>query len=484
MIDSIKVDLYGQFDDDTRHECTYPVKLANQYCFTEETVWAKSIVDPRGLHGKVCKPGSECYVMWANQYGNYFSYITRNPRDSRGGMAMVTFHVNSNKVCDGRDILSSLRKLSNRLIVTGDYSYSGIEEDITDLRISQSSHVIPLRVVAKESVPTEPRIGLKEYTDEKNLEEIFTFIEQKEFSSYDKIIVVKREDVKDNIMVPRLPSELVRYYTVENASNTFCDPSYVYDTQSFKVTYKKENCDSQVVECHPPFVNNNIYSVDGNIITLKTAEEVNIQFTKTFYFSIRKTNDGRGYDENKISISVNGRIPDKKNRKLIRFTEAEIAANPVVLVSARGEHFNPYDVNVDLNQFVNNYSTIQINMEPKMARVKVQFNFPNELSSGPVFMQFDESTEAYHDLTKKRSLCGYAAFPDYNGVYHINIPFNPKPIEDAYNKSLPKWAKILIISGAVLALAALVTLIIMFGEDMFEDISMFFRNLLTSSEVI
>ena len=49
MVDGIKVDLYGQFDDDTRHECTYPVKLASQYSFTEETVWAKSIVDPRGL---------------------------------------------------------------------------------------------------------------------------------------------------------------------------------------------------------------------------------------------------------------------------------------------------------------------------------------------------------------------------------------------------------------------------------------------------
>lgn len=477
MVDSIKVDLYGQFDDDTRHECTYPVKLANQYSFTEETVWAKSIVDPRGLHGKVCKPGTECYVMWANQYGNYFSYITRNPRDSRGGMAMVTFFVNRNKVCDGRDILSSLRKLSNRLIVSGDYSYSGIEEDITDLRISRSTHVLPQRVLAKDAVSTEPRIGFKEYTDEKNLEEIFTFIEQKEYSSYDKIIVVKREDVKDNIIVPRISSELIRYYTVENATNAFSDPSYVYDTQSFKVTYKKENCDSQVVECHPPFVNNKIYTVDGNVITLKTAEEVNVQFTKTFYFSIRKTNDGRMYDEHKIDITVNGRIPDKRNRKLIRFTEAEIAANPVVSVSARGEHFNPYDVNIDLNQFVNNYSTIQIDMEPKMARVRVQFNFPDELSSGPVFMQFDESTEAYHDLTMKRRLCGYTAYPDHNGVYHVNIPFNPKPIKDEYNKSLPKWAKILIISGVVLAFAALVTLIIMFGGEMIEGIFSFFRNL-------
>lgn len=477
MKDSVKVDLYGQFDDDTRHECTYPVKLASQYSFTEETVWAKSIVDPRGLHGKVCKPGTDCYVMWANQYGNYFSYIARNPRDSRGGMAMVTFFVGKNKVCDGRDILSALRKLSNRLIVAGNYSYDGIEEDITDLRISRSAHSLPQRIVAKDAVITEPRIGYKEYTDEKNLEEIFTFIEQKEYSSFDKIIVVKREDVKENIVVSRITPELIRYYIIENTADATSDSAYIYDTQSFKITYKKENCDSQVAECHPPFVNNKNFTIDGNVIILKTAEEVNVQFTKTFYFDIKKSNDGRSYDEHKVNITVNGRVPEKGDRKFIRFTEAEIAANPVAIVSAIGEHFNPYDDSVDLNQFVNNNSVIQIDMEPKIARVKVQFNFPDELSSGPVFMQFDESTEAYYNLTMKSRLCGYVAHQDVNGIYNINIPFNPKPVRDDNDRSLPRWARIIIISGVAIAFVALIVLIIMFSGDIIEGIFAFFRNL-------
>ena len=106
-------------------------------------------------------------------------------------------------------------------------------------------------------------------------------------------------------------------------------------------------------------------------------------------------------------------------------------------------------------------------MEPKIAKVRVQFNFPDELSSGPVFMQFDESTEAYHDLTMKRRLCGYAVYLDINGIYHVTIPFNPKPVRDDNDRSLPKWAKALIIFGVVVALATLVTLIIMFGGDIF-----------------
>ena len=123
----IKVDLYGQFDDDTRHEFTYPSKLLNQYSFTEATVWAKSISDPRALHGKICKAGADCYVIWGNEYGNYFSYITRNSRDSRGGMAMVTFFVERNHICDGKDIYEALNKLSHKLIVNGDYSNESVE---------------------------------------------------------------------------------------------------------------------------------------------------------------------------------------------------------------------------------------------------------------------------------------------------------------------------------------------------------------------
>ena len=61
--------------------------------------------------------------------------------------------------------------------------------------------------------------------------------------------------------------------------------------------------------------------------------------------------------------------------------------------------------------------------------------------------------------------------------YHVNIPFNPKPVRDEGDRSLPKWAKILIISGVVLALAALVTLVIMFRGDIVESISNLIKNI-------
>ena len=469
MNEFIKIDLYGQFDDDTRHECTYPVKLTNQYSFSEETVWAKSISDPRGLYGKVCKPGTDCYVMWANQYGNYFSHITRNAQDSRGGMAMVTFFVARNKVCDGRDILASLKKLTERLIEIGDYSYSGIEEDINPARITSSFHVMPQRPVKKDAVPTEPRYGYKEYSDDAELEEVFTFIEQQEYASYDKVILVKKGDVKENVAIQHLSQGLKRYYTIVNVDDASSTPEFIPETQSFKITYKKDNCDNQTVECTAPYNTGRFYCVDGNVITLRSATEVGVEFTKTFYFSIVKKNDNTGYDENKISISVNGRLPNKANRKLILFTEKELEQNPIMLISATGQHFQPYEGNVDFREFNGNYSVIKIVMEPKISRVKVQFNFPDETNSGPVFLQMDETTKAYQDLTQKMRLYGYRAYRDYNGIHHIDIPYNPKPIRDENERGLPKWARILIPIAILLVITVIGLL--MYKFDVFSAVA-------------
>ena len=47
--ESIKVDLYGQYNNNTEHVYSYPEKITNQYSFTESTRWAAPITDPRAL---------------------------------------------------------------------------------------------------------------------------------------------------------------------------------------------------------------------------------------------------------------------------------------------------------------------------------------------------------------------------------------------------------------------------------------------------
>ncbi len=473
MRNYIKIDLYGQFDDDTRHECTYPVKLANQYSFTEETVWAKSISDPRGLHGKVCKAGSDCYVMWGNRYGNYISYITRNPNDSRGGMAMVTFFVERRYVCDGRDILSALKNLTTRLIYNADYSYSSIEKDIANARISESSHGIPVR--ESGAVPTtDQKLGYRTYETEEELVDIFTFIEQKDYSNYDKIIVSRKDDIKENIGVPHITGTVLKYYSIVNQADARSNTSFIHETDSFKIVYSKEGFDNQSVECHRPFVNGKFYQVDGNIITIYDAQAVNVDFTRTWYFDISKSTDGAHVSEDKVEITVNGRPTDKSFRKLIRFTESEMLKNGDVMITVSGEHFLPYEAEINLNNFTKNNAIIRINITPIMRKIRIKFIFNETLKTGPVFLEIDETSPYYDDLINNQRFCGYYAWKDNEGTYHVDIPRNPKPLrlpnynDECSQRRLPRWAKHLILTLFGLAITGLIAIIILCWGDIAE----------------
>lgn len=474
MRNYIKVDLYGQFDNDTRHECTYPVKLANQYSFTDETVWAKSISDPRGLHGQVCKTGSNCYVMWSSQYGNYFSYITRNPKDSRGGMAMVTLFIERCYVCDGRDILSVLKKLTARLINNEDYSYSGIKEDIASVRSKESSHCIPIRQV-KAAQTTEQKIGYRTYETNEALIDIFTFIEQDDYSNFDKIIVVKKEDIKDNIIVPQIVGRLQKYYSIINQENVISNKSFIREDESFKIVFSQEGYDNQNLECHPPFSNNKFYSIDGNVITLNGLSSLQLDFTKTWFFQITRSTDDSILSEDTIDITVDGRIPDKTNRKFIRFKESKILSQSVVLVTATANHYKDYNQEFDLKSYTNNHSAIHIIMEPIITKIRVQFTFADKLETAPVFMDIDESSKYYQDLVNNNSFCGYHAYKRDNNIYYVKIPKNPKPLKGYdYDKRLPRWTIVLL---CVLTVAGLIALIILNKDNISDMLSNFVTNI-------
>lgn len=469
----IKVDLYGQFDDDTRHEFTYPSKLLNQYSFTEATVWAKSISDPRALHGKICKAGADCYVIWGNEYGNYFSYITRNSRDSRGGMAMVTFFVERNHICDGKDIYEALNKLSHKLIVNGDYSNESVEEIINDIAVYTSTKCIPSRI-NKNTTSSEPTYGYKVFANKEELIDILTFIAQGGYASYDKIILAKDGNVKDNIAIQHITSPLCKYYNIYDAQDAQANCRFINAQDSFNITYRKQGFDNAVIACPAPHCNCEYFQIKGTSIVLSDVSNVNVVFTKTWYFDIRKSTDNTCVDESFVELTVNGRIPDKSTRKLIRFTEEELKTLRVVPITASSPHYHQYNGEVDLTT---TNSQILIKMEPKVSKIRVQFNFDNSISSSPVFMQIDETTKIYKDLTQSDRFCGYRARLDFNNVYQVDIPKNPKPVRDYeyndYQSSSPKWIKWLMAILIIGFIAAVGVLSVLYWSE----ITSFINNL-------
>ena len=106
-------------------------------------------------------------------------------------------------------------------------------------------------------------------------------------------------------------------------------------------------------------------------------------------------------------------------------------------------------------------------MESKVSKIRVQFNFANSISSSPVFMQIDETSKEFKDLTHYDRFCGYRARLDFNNVYQVDIPRNPKRIRDYdYDRLLSLWwVKLLLIILIVAIVAAFGFLIFSYWSD-------------------
>ena len=143
-------------------------------------------------------------------------------------------------------------------------------------------------------------------------------------------------------------------------------------------------------------------------------------------------------------------------------------------ITASGPHYHQYNGEVDLTT---TNSQILIKMEPKVSKIRVQFNFDNSISSSPVFMQIDETTKIYKDLTQSYRFCGYRARLDFNNVYQVDIPKNPKPVRDYeyndYQSSSPKWIKWLMAILIIGFIAAVGVLSVLYWSE----ITSFINNL-------
>ena len=88
----IHVAMHGHFDG----------KLAVKYAFNaDDAEWMASLPDPDAIVRNFMSV-RECYVMWRNEFGHYFSMITSDPLDPKAGRMMVTVMADNGCMLAGR----------------------------------------------------------------------------------------------------------------------------------------------------------------------------------------------------------------------------------------------------------------------------------------------------------------------------------------------------------------------------------------------
>ena len=260
--DRIKVDLYGQYNNNTEHAYSYPDKITNQYSFTEATQWAAAITDPRALFQSVCKTGP-CYMIYRHKNGYYYSYVERNASDSRSGLEMITIFVPNGVRAIGYTVLGVLKDLRALLIGSRRYDDMLVKNCISRISESNSKELFPVK---SQQNPTGQSIAaFRTYKDESELSELFTFLKQAEYANIDKLLLVKSTDVKEGTSLQHISQPIKRIFTVVPSTNVRADKSEVAIGDSFHITYTKEDY----------YVTHRIVEKNGNkVITKGDANNV------------------------------------------------------------------------------------------------------------------------------------------------------------------------------------------------------------------
>lgn len=459
--DYIKVDLFGQNNNDTSHIYTFPDKVTNQYSFSEKTQWVAPIMDPRGIYQSVCTTGASCYVLMRHKNGMYYSLIERNQEDARGGLLMLTVFIAKGHSGDGSTILDTIKRLRSILIVNKEYFDSSVESCVENIVDRPGYKVFPERIISQNNTggAAQASVAYRTFNTNDELAELFSFTFQCEYENFDKLVFVNSNDLRDGITLPRITEPIVKHYNIVNAADAVASSSFVADNELFTIYFTKENCCKQKVELTVKDHHIKYYSIVGNEVKLKSAAEAGVSFNKKFEFRARtKGSFDLNLDIKDVSITVNGRVisSDAQGRKYLDMKESEIESCPSVLIHATYRHHEELSEQYDVSTFRNG-KTIDLTFSPKMRTENISFCFDSILTE-PTVIKFSE-TDKNLDRLYTGKFCGYRVVPKGNGMFEVRIPDNHNPhlydeIDGCRSRKrrLPKWAMILIITVSALLL--------------------------------
>ena len=461
FIDRIKVDLYGQYNNNTEHAYSFPDKITNQYSFTEATQWAAAITDPRALFQSVCKTGP-CYMIYRHKNGYYYSYVERNASDSRGGLEMITIFVPYGVLAKGYTVLGVLKDLRALLIGSRRYDDMLVKNCISRISESNSKEHFPAK---SQQNPTGQSIAaFRTYKDESELSELFTFLKQVEYANIDKLLLVKSTDVKEGSSMQHISQPIKRLFTIVPSTNVRADKSEAAVGDTFHITYTKEDCDPMGLDVRLEPTSSKYFRIEGNEVILFDPDQLKITFNKRLLIDV-ESSDMEHRKMEKVEAVFDGRVCNKleNGRVFALVPEDSIyeGSNAILQVSAYQHELKQISVNLSN---VRNNSVVHVVLTPKCVTVPIAFCFkdPDEERGNDAYLpSFDlpinETDPLLRKLEYDHRFYGYPAHQIGNGQYRVEIP-RGKKIKYGHKSrgGFPTWLKIVLISlGSIILATAL-----------------------------
>ncbi len=451
----IKVDLYGQYNNNTEHVYSYPEKITNQYSFTEGTRWAAPITDPRALFQSVCKSGP-CYIIHRHKNGYYYSYVERNAADSRGGLEMITIFVPAGHHASGGSVLDALNELHGTLILSHRYEDELVRNCIARVTECRSKEFFPAKT--KQDSGGQPIAAFRTFKDDTELRNIFTFLKQNEYADIDKLIIVHEHDVKEGTNIQRITTPVRQVFNIVGCVGARADREEVVLGESFRVTYTKDDFEPLVHDVRLSAMSVPEYRISGNDVFLTAPEAFGILFHKKLFINVvSKDEKTQGFI--KAEVMFNGTLAERSEedgRVFVMVPENAVREGGSAALDVNATHFEPYHIQVALGDLKNS-SVVKVELIPKTKVIPIEFRF-GDTESGeshtlPILeVPVKETDPLYDSIFVGQIFHGYDVIRLPEKGFRVNIPD-----KDNEKKGLPKWLRILlVVLGVAIVSLALV----------------------------
>ena len=463
----IKVDFFGQFvsasgASDTIHKFTYPVPKST--VDEPSNWWLDPITDPRN-EIRLFNNAESCYKLLSNGYGTYYSLITRNRRDARGGMVLITVMVEKGYRVDGKKMVKLLELLKTEMLEADQWSNDIVEQCLAESGFEPSQAAVPAPS-RQPSAGMNPARAIRLYVAPEDMEGYFSFPEQDAYKAYPGGILFAQGQYKPlQAVVPIITSQLQRMFRIikpKNCHVTGTASSLVKEGTPLRLTFKKDNLLSKpvkVVVGQPDA----LVSYSGSDMIITEKEGI------VYYFPllVKVSQDGKVLPPAQVKVSgsigprpINFSADAAQQAQVGELFENDMAANMTakIVLNVSGNSFDPTKMEVDLSQIG---QPIIVNVVGRKQQVTIY-----HVAGGIRFSTTVDIKEGTPDAIalKQGNFRGHPVQRNADGTYNIIIadkqPVKAAPVATGGGQDeesfLKRYGKYIVMGVAGLLVAGLV----------------------------
>ncbi len=394
--------------------------------------WDNKMVEPSAAIRRFLN-ANDCYVMQSAPEGHYFSLITRDTINPQRGYIMISILVESGCSLTGRQLMGMFNNLKRTFMEDDNLTDEAVDSalhqlsvPVEPLRLDSWEYRAPAEGTAINEAAYRTSISIQE------LESIFSFPSQPEYSAYRCIIVVSASSsLRPGVKMPRITSQVKKLYTVVCPEGVTASTTQVYDGDRLTLTYTKEgfNTHTETIVAGTPAA---YVKPDGSTLLARTAAQTGIRFIRRVGL---KVTSAKGTDINGFTVSVNGRSINTMV-PYIEFTERDLTPGEQIEIQVASNNYHPLKLKKPTEEILTT-ENLDLTLDPVEQGITLRLDF----GDGRVFEQqisIEKNTSEYNRL-HSGNFHGFRAHrqvtQDGSEVYNVDVRITSRPVAPNFETS-------------------------------------------------